>query len=63
MNEGKFNDECRTQMIDFVVAHDMMNGWRGDWWYNNPIQLGGRKWEISGCMYNGELELTLREDN
>lgn len=36
-----------------------MNGWRGDWWYNNPILLGGRKWEISGCMYNGELELTL----
>ena len=38
------------------------NGWQGDWWYDNPIQLGGRKWDLSGCMYDGELELTLRED-
>lgn len=49
---GYFNDECKSKMVDFMVAHDMINGMEEnkgyiDKFFYNTIILNEEKYELS----------------
>ncbi|MGL5803164.1 MAG: hypothetical protein ACRCX7_11320 [Cetobacterium sp.] len=47
---------------DIGVEMSDTNGWQLDWWSDDIVEFGGRKWEVEGCAYYGTVTLSIPED-
>ena len=58
-----------TEIDVNITADDMgvgisdTNGWQHDWWSDDIVEFGRRRWEVSGGSWYGTVSLSIPEDD
>ena len=54
--------DVKIASSDIGVGISDTNGWQHDWWSDDIVEFGGRRWEVSGCSWYGNVRLSIPED-